>query len=187
MWVIHNVLNMNTLRLTYVPTEKEAKKKNAIIEHGLFLTHVVPLSKNLKKNGANTIFFSKGEEKKGEKFEGFQVLRTKKPQQPFFMIYGKDASKRLEGIDLVHAHNPAYAYYFGVNRKALGGRPIVITWHGFFPYKKYKLGVIHKFFLSKLAKFAHFVAINQPSIEQLKELGVPKSRINFITTGYDPK
>ena len=188
-----NTNTIKTLRLTYAPTNKETKDKQSIIKHGLFLTHIIQLSRALNKIGVTTTFFSKGKKQFNERIMEFKVFRIQKPQQPFFMLYGRRAMKQINSfkkedkIDIVHSHNPAYAYYFGLNRKALKGRPLVITWHGFFPYKTYRLGKIHEFFLKRLARFAHFIAISQPSVKQLRKLGVTEDRINFITAGYDPK
>jgi L-malate glycosyltransferase len=183
---------MNVLRLTYVPTKTEAKQKNAIISHGLFLTHLIPLSQKLQKLGVTTEFYSAGKKIiKNERFDNFPVHRTLLPQRPFFLPYGfafkqlLKKSSNAQEIDLVHAHNPAYAYYFGLNRRALNKKPLFITWHGFFPYKEHKNPRVDSFLLKKLAKFAYFIPINEPSVKQLKELGVPKKRMRLITTGVD--
>ncbi len=183
---------MNSLRLTYVPTKNELKANNAIIDYGLFLTHILPVSKELKKIGANTAFFSAGKEIiQNEEIDSFKVYRTTLKQMPFFMPYGLGLSnritklKKMGEIDLIHSHNPAYAYYFGLNKSALQNRPLFITWHGFFPYKEKSFSFAHDYLLKKLAKFSYFLPINEPSVNQLTELGVSKDRIRLVTTGVD--
>ena len=181
---------MKVLRLTYVPGEKELEGKNAIIDYGLFLTHLVPLSAELEKLGVKSDFFSSGREKKGaETTSGFPVHRTPLPQTPFFLPYGYGVKKFLafqhRDYDAIHAHNPAYAYYFAIDKNALCGMPLFITWHGLYPYGKYALSSLHSFFLRRLAKFAYFIAINSASMGQLRELGVPEERARLISTGVD--
>lgn len=183
---------MNVLRIGYFPSKKELLEPNAIITHGLALTHVFPLSREIEKLGVNQFFYSGGGFRAGsfEEINGFKVFRTMLPQKPFYLPYSlslalnfKKIEKKTGGIDIIHSHNPAYAYGFALPffSRFFPEKPLVITSHGTFPY--FSHNSVDLFFIKKLLKKSYFIAISKPSKEQLLFLGAKKERIRLITTG----
>src|SRR3989344_5515069 len=136
---------MNILRMTSFPEKKEiTENPNAIIDHGLALTHILPLSKELIKKGHKIAIYS-GEgrrKKKFEEIEKIQIFRTSLPQKPMYLPYGfslikniKKIEEKIGKIDIIHAHNPSYAFAFAF-QGLMPKKPLVITWHGTFIHSK---------------------------------------------------
>src|SRR3989344_6780222 len=166
---------MNILRMTSFPEKKEiTENPNAIIDHGLALTHILPLSKELIKKGHKIAIYS-GEgrrKKKFEEIEKIQIFRTSLPQKPMYLPYGfslikniKKIEEKIGKIDIIHAHNPSYAFAFAF-QGLMPKKPLVITWHGTFIHSKKE-----DFLLKKLAKKAEFIAINEPSRKEIIKFG----------------
>ena len=180
---------MHILRLAEFPSQNELGLASAPIAHGLAATHLIHLSKELIAGGHKVSVYSGGalHSPAYELINGMSIFRTHFPQNPFYLPYSfslawnlRKIEKKTSNIDIINSHNPSYANAYALFPDVMPKKPLVITFHGTYAPEKRDW-----FFLKRLADKAHFVAISEPTISQLRSFGVSKKNISFITTGVD--
>lgn len=182
---------MNVLRLADFPTQDIIENKSYEIEkHGLGITHILPLSKELIKKKHRVSVLAGGGLRlpRYEDVCGVNVYRTRLSMKPYYLSMGPAVLlniKRIETerrcIDVVHSHNPCLTYGYSFVKNFIR-KPFVATVHGTFYYDSFE-----KYFLLKMmaSKVDHFIAINVPSMKILKQLGVEDDKISLVPTGVD--
>lgn len=182
---------MKILRLTQVPPQESLNKKGSVTQFGLLTTHLFPLSNALAENNIQSYFFSGGASHSlsRENVNGFLVARTRLPSKPLFLPYGwalqndwKKLCDEWGKIDIIHAHNPHYAYGIVslVKKKKI---PLVITIHGSFHYNEWEKPLLKHVFDAASA----IIAINEPSRVEAIELGASPEKIALIHTGINAR
>lgn len=182
---------MNILRLADFPSKKVFQNRSFEIEkYGHGITHVFPLSEELIDIG-NTISVLAGKGIRYPRYEniyGINVYRTVLSMKPYYLAFGPAVLfniKKIESmtgrVDIIHGHNPplTYGYTFV---KGFVKKPFVATVHGSFFYDLLESSIFLKMMVSRVD---HFIAINAPSVNILKKLGVENEKISLIPTGVD--
>lgn len=182
---------MNILRLADFPSKEVLQNKQHEIHiYGLGITHIYPLSAELLKMGHSVRILSGGAwtSPSREEVDGIHVFRTHIPRKPYYLPFGMGVlanfgmiEKEYGRIDVVHAHNPWCAFGYSYLKSLFPKVPLVVTIHGMFKY-----GGAELIFLKNLIKHTdHFIAINLPSFQLMKKLGVDEKNISLIPTGVD--
>ncbi len=182
---------MNILRLTDFPSKEVLQNKQHEIHiYGLGITHIYPLSVELLKMGHSVRILSGGAwtSPSREEVDGIHVFRTHIPRKPYYLPFGMGVlanfgmiEEECGRVDVVHAHNPWCAFGYSYLKSLFPKVPFVVTIHGMFKYDRAEL-----IFLKNLIKHTdHFIAINLPSMQLMKKLGVDENNISLIPTGVD--